>query len=355
MEKKFKFKRKLKGLLITSVVTASIVTSTIYSANTVATLNNYQQNPQNQIFEKEKIIQDISYFGGDIRYIDDNFNIFNLLTKNKTDYCNHLKAKNTEYIIGYDESTVTPEVAKQFDYVIEHINYLFSIINPNYKFKTGFYSQKDCDIYIDFRNIPKLIFDNDSENIGAYVNLKFNNQNKSQVESAKIHFNKNMEFITPQLRYFLLHEMMHILYGSKDIDYTQSETFSIYNYNDINFIISQISWAFESVEDYKNSVYKPLDPNIVQLYTSGLKPFLPLLTVEEKNSFVSLLPTDVSTLIAIYGDSSKIENKKAYINLLNEILEKNKKVFDIDYSVYGENLPKTSQYYYKDDFMLPEL
>ena len=80
------------------------------------------------------------------------------------------------------------------------------------------------------------------------------------------------------------------------------------------------------------------------------------MSLQEKNSFVSLFPTDVSTLISIYGDSSKIENQKAYINLLYKTLETNKKLFDINPAKYGEeNTEETiSLPYYKPDFKLPE-
>ncbi|MBO5885072.1 MAG: hypothetical protein J6Q51_04675, partial [Clostridia bacterium] len=83
--------------------------------------------------------------------------------------------------------------------------------------------------------------------------------------------------------------------------------------------------------------------------------FLPLMTLEEKNSFVSMLPTDVSTLVALYGDSSTSENRKAYIDLLKEVLATNKKIFDIDYSQFGSLSSRvTEQPYYEDGFVLPE-
>ena len=79
------------------------------------------------------------------------------------------------------------------------------------------------------------------------------------------------------------------------------------------------------------------------------------MTLEEKNSFVSMLPTDVSTLISIYGDSSKIENRIAYIDLLQETLAKNKKVFDINYSQFGLNATTIEQAYYEEGFELPQI
>ncbi len=359
MKKKFSVKKKLLSTLLLIATTSAIATGAIYTANTVNTINNFQENPSNKIFERAKIERDLEYYGGDDRYIDSNFNLFNILSKNKTEYCNHLDTKNnSSIIVGYDKTTVSKDVATQFNYTIEHINYLFNIINPSYKFISGYYDEKQSDIFVSFKEIPLKIFKSNTSNVASYVDWDFDSKNTSVLKSAKIFFNCKKQFVTPQLRYYLLHEMMHVLYGSPDVDYTKSLTFSVYNYCDLDYIVKQIAWAYESVEDYKNNKLTPLDKNILP-YANGsnmLKPFLPLLTLEEKNSFVSLLPTDLSTLISIYGDSSKIENKKAYIELLQETLEKNKKIFDIDYSQFGLSWQAPiEQAYYEDDFELPQI
>lgn len=358
MKKKFSVKKKLLGAILAVVATSAVVTGAIYTGKTVSEINNFQQDPSNKIFEKVKVEEALDYYGGDDRYIDSNFNLFNFLTKNKTEYCNHLDTNNnSSIIVGYDKATISKDVATQFNYTINHINHLFSIINPNYKFKTGFYDEKQSDIFVSFKEIPSKIFKSNTSNVAAYVDWEFDNQNTSVLKSAKIYFNPKMQFVTPQLRYYLLHEMMHVLYGSLDVDSSKSPTFSVYNYSDVDYIIRQISWAYESVEDYKNNNFTPLDENLLPLnsISGSFKPFLPLLTLEEKNSFVSMLPTDVSTLISIYGDSSKIENRIAYIDLLQETLAKNKKVFDIDYSQFGLNATTIEQAYYEEGFELPQI
>ena len=176
-EKKFSVKKKLLGAILSVVVTSAVVTGAIYTGKTVSEINNFQQDPSNKIFEKVKVEEALDYYGGDDRYIDSNLNLFNFLTKNKTEYCNHLDTNNnSSIIVGYDKATISKDVATQFNYTINHINHLFSIINPNYNFKTGFYDEKQSDIFVSFKEIPSKIFKSNTSNVAAYVDWEYFNK-----------------------------------------------------------------------------------------------------------------------------------------------------------------------------------
>lgn len=356
--KKYSKKKKIVNGIINSALALWLVGSASFGAFIVNGLNNFQNDQSNNIFEQNKIMKSIDYYGGDERYIDTNFNPLNVFTKQKTVYCNHLYTNGEPIVIGYDATTISQEFASQFNYTFEHLNYLFSVINPKYKFVTGFYDKSKCDIYVDLKEI-----NNTNKTIGAYVERKFDVKNPAIIKSATIHFNKDLNYGSPELRYYMLHEMMHVLYGSNDVDWTQSETFSLYNYCDVNYIVRQICCAYESIEDYKNNNHNCIKGHWIDMSgehilenSNGFTSFYPLMTREQKNSFISMLPTDVSTLISIYGDSSTVENRKKYVDLLQEILQLNKKIFDINYSIYNQpNLTVHEQPYYKSDFEFPEL
>ena len=79
---------------------------------------------------------------------------------------------------------------------------------------------------------------------------------------------------------------MHILYGSDDIDFTQSKTASLYNYDDVSIITRMVHYDKKDIVD--------------------------------NNSYITLMPTDVSTLIAIYGDKYDQQKRCEYIKLLDK-------------------------------------
>ena len=353
--KKYTTKKKIVTGLLKTGLALLMLAAVTFDVSIVNDLNEFQSDESNDIFKQSKVVENIDYYGGDMRYIDTNFNLFNVFTKEKTVYCSHLYTDGKPIVVGYDAKTVSKEYATQFDYTFDHLNYLFNVINSDYKFVTGFYEKSKCDIYVDLKEI-----NNDYKKIGAYVERKFDIKNRAIIKSATIHFNKNLKYGSPELRYYMLHEMMHVLYGSNDVDYRTSPTFSVYNYNDVSYMVRQICCAYESLEDYKNHLH-----NCVGYHQEGdcgsfinSRYYYPLMTREQKNSFVSMLPTDVSTLISIYGDSSTIENRKKYLDLLEEVLNANKAIFDVNFGKYKEpaNYDNVSeQPYFKEDFELPEL
>lgn len=350
----------LKKILGFSLAASIVTGGTLYTNASVKAVDNYVQNEENLIFEEDKVNQEMLYFGGDEGYIKVKNKMINSMTDKKINLYNHFDTGRDDDIkVGFDY-TVTDDQITQFNYTFDHLNDVFAVVNPKYKFSTGRYTKAESDIYVDFTTVmPKA--KGEGKIIGAYVDWDFDALNKSTIKSAKIHFNKNINFATPELRYCMLHEVQHILFGTLDLDPALQEGFSTYSSFDMNFIIRQISCAYESVEDYHNGVIKSIGghwSNMLEITDANGnpigRPFLPLMTREEKNSFVSLLPIDASTLVALYGDTSKPENRIEYLRLLNDILKTNKKVFDIDHSLYYEGSTSyTSQPYYDTGYTLP--
>ena len=329
----------------------------------------------NPMYKEEKVQTDLTYYGGDDRYVATSIydrplpqpyysSPFNNSKKNES--VNHFDTGHNNNIkIGYSLN-IDSNMTQQFNYVVDYLNEVFKVINPEYHFVTDIaHTAQDCDIFVTNKKINMdTVSETDEYNVGAATYLNHNKNTPTIIESARIEFNSKLEFSTPQLRYYMLHEMLHILYGSRDVNWKYSQTFSVYNYDDVYYTVSQICQAYESLEDYKNGTINNIGGKFVDDYNMKdkngniieTKKSLPIMSLQEKNSFVSLFPTDVSTLISIYGDSSKIENQKAYINLLYKTLETNKKLFDINPAKYGEeNTEETiSLPYYKPDFKLPE-
>lgn len=296
ISKKYRVKKNISNFFKTTflLVAASLPTVGFMSYGKNKSLK-YEQN--NFIFENNKVNADIDYFGGDSRYVS---NIYNFFYFGQNNLYNHFNlGENRPIKVGFSEK-ITNEQKEQFDYCFNYLNQIFEIINPKYSFELKDCNQeKECDIFVDFQNIEQR----NGLNIGAHVNWKKNYFTNSCISSAKITFNSSLKLSNTQLRFYMLHEMMHILLGSSDINEKESETFSIYNYGDVAFIISQIENAYSSK---------------AEIPTNGLIIHRPILTKEEKNSYVFLTPVDLATLIALYGDSSKAENKIKYIELLNK-------------------------------------
>ena len=356
---KFRKKRKLMLALVGAISFSGSLAGCQYND----AYAEYLENPAVFVFEEQKVMNDIEYYGGDERYVENEDSFQDLFVKNDVELMNHFNTgKEGPIKVGY-ATNVSDEQAVQFDYTFKHLNDVFAVINPNYKFETGRFYESESDIFVEFEPMGRNTgSDGMYTTVGAYVDWKFDKDIDEVVRGATIRFNSSLDLAEPQLRYYMLHEMMHVLYGSKDVDWNKSPTFSVYNYCDVDFIIRQISNAYESKEDYENNVIKSLGGNWSTLFDIHDKDgnaigrvFLPVMTREEKLSFVSLLPTDASTLVALYGDSSKEENRQAYLKLLHNILDTNKEVFDIDYTEHTgyQDRNVTEQPYYEDGYTLP--
>lgn len=299
---KFSSKKKFKFSAMTTLTLLEIATLLTTGIISYSTANSYVNTHSS--LDIDNVINNITIYGGDLRYIDQNFNIF-LLKKNPI--VSHLAEKQDPYIIGYS-SNLSENDKKQFNYVVEYYNELFKIINPKYKFITKVCDESDCDIFVKYDILEPTV--------NASIIKERDLINSSAIVSALIKFNSRMEMDNATKRLCFAHEIMHILYGSKDVDYTESKTFSIYNYNDVGYMINMIEQSKEP--PYASLVDTPH-----------------YMSKEKKESFITLTPTDVGTLIAIYGDSSNPTKKCEYLKLLEKTLLECSKVFG-DYQPYFE-------------------
>ena len=258
----------------------------------------------NPTFLNTKVLEQLELWGGDIRYVDNNKNIY--ILKKENPLATHINVGNRPIKVGYD-SNVSTEAKEQFDYTFKYFNELFEIINPNIKFETAYLDKDDCDIYV-------RISDTLEKNIGAQVEISYNKVNSSKVSNADVHYNKEYLGDNAKLKFYLAHELMHVLYGSNDVNCEESETFSLYNYDNMAYIISRMNILAE---------------------------FGP--TKDYINSFITLTPTDVSALIAIYGTPS-IENQVKYKTLLENTEKTCKRTFGLmNYYKKGYKLPTTEE------------
>ena len=292
---------------LTSLAVAGMLTSCNYMTDEA--LDYINANP---IFAIEKVDEQLEYWGGDSRYVEQSYNKF--LFKNNSIY-DHFYVGERPAKVAYS-AAISEAERENYNHVFEYLNSVFEVVNPKYKFEIV-EGKNNCDIYIDEDFV--------SDTIGAYVNPKQDSLHTSQVESANIFMNTNIEASDTYRRYMLLHEMMHVLFGSSDVDIYQSQTFSVYNYPDVSFMARKVEEArvVEEIEEGK--------------YTGNCA----FETTAEKNGFVQFLPTDLSTLIALYGDMSNPENVESYKVLLNEHLQQS-------YKLYGDYQP-----YYEKGFTIP--
>jgi len=262
----------------------------------------------NQQFSEEKVDADLAYYGGDTRYVNDRYNLFLF---DSPIYAHFAPEKiNNEIVVGFKDN-ISDEYMEEMGDTLDYYNSLFDVINPDYHFVSKRASSLDnCNILVEARPLQRI---DQNSVVGAEVRQNFDFINNSKMESANVYINSDYKFDGLTLRFTFAHEMMHILYGSPDVNGYESPTVSVYNSPDVNLIIS----------DFKNP-YSALNKDHLDM-----------------ESFVNIFPVDVATLVAIYGDSSKPENVNNYLKLINDNLEYCK-------SIYGR------QYYFEDGFTLPE-
>ena len=266
---------------------------------------------ENPLFLTEKVENDIKFYGGDINLVEQRFNI---LQFKKNDLFNHFNIDSNVIKVGISRD-FSDEQIQSFNYTFDYLNEIFSIINPKYKFETEIVKNDfdDCNIKIKYESL--------SGSAGAVTVNAFLPPNTSIVKHPTIYFNKDIKSTDSFCKYFLLHEMMHVLLGSDDL--TEKIDATLYDYTYLNSIVDHTDNLFS---DESNYIWLE---NVL-----GGK--------EERESFVTLLPKDLSTLIAPYGDSSKPENVEMYTKLLNDTLNTCKKLFG-------------DMKYYEDDYTLPTM
>lgn len=271
-------------------------------------ISNYAYEKDNQNYIYNNVVDQITIWGGDERYVHQEPTAPYL----KSNLVSHFE-NDGQPIRFYISKEIPENYKQQINYVINYYNKIFSIINPDYKFEIT-NNEINCDVNVRYNS---SLYKNTLAQIKINRDIFIN----SKITSAKIEINKN---ITPtQLRFSFAHELMHLMYGSNDVDYKLSKTFSLYNYDDASFMINMVDNA-------------KIVTNQSQLNKVGY------LTSQQKNSFITLTPTDIGTLIAIYGDTSNLDNVEKYANLLNKTIE-------ICKNFYG------NQPFFKDGYKPPTL
>ena len=290
--------RLIRDMIIALSCSSIIVASTLTNCSMVSEkVKKYFD--ENRIFDIQKVDKMLELWGGDERYVDSR-----LIpgTSQRNEIYNHFKNKKGQPIVVQYSPSLSDEDINQFNYCFDYFNKIFKVINSDYSFITEKTSDESCDIYVGYNNL------HDSKVI-AITKPIYNETHSSQIKQADIIFNTHLgrEISKSYKRHCMMHELMHAMLGSDDVDESQSQTFSLYNYMDVAFMSSQVDACSE----------------------------------EHKESFVTLLPTDLSTFISLYGDDISIEKKLSYVDLLNSTLEN-------CYEIFGYRQP-----YYEEDFEIP--
>ena len=273
---------------------------------------------ENKIFDVEKVDSQLDYWGGDDRYVDNSYNKFTFKSNSIYD---HFNVGDRPVKVAY-AANISESERQNYNHVFEYLNEIFEVINPKYKFEIVDTYQSNSDIFISNEPVSST---SGGPEIGAYVRPQAHFLHSSKVTRADIVMNSNVEACDTYKRYMLLHEMMHVLFGSLDVNENESQTFSVYNSGDVGFLYKKVESA-KVAEKLGEEEYK------------GDCAFQ---TIAEKNSYVAFLPTDLSTVIALYGDMSVPGNVENYKVLLQEHLQQS-------YKLFGDNQP-----YYENGFEIP--
>lgn len=258
---------------------------------------------ENKIFEVGKVDNTLDFYGGDERYIERTLNMF---TECDNTMYNHFNTGDNSCIKVGISNQFSQQEKDQINIFYNYLNDVFKVINPSYNFVVGDFSKAKSAIYICKESLPALI--------GAQCFVEKDFFVNSCIEKANIHINQNLTLSNQAFKIYLAHEMMHVLLGSDDINYKQSRTVSVYNYDDCAYMINQIENALEEEQ-------------------SGVFTVYPTMTKEEKDTFVTYTPVDIATLVAVYGQNDSLENKKKYVELIKQTLDNCSKVYG-DYQPY---------------------
>lgn len=311
--------KKVAGFALCVAVAASVYTGFL--------IPELVYNSKHQIFNCEKVSNDMEYYGASELYSSDASSI--TLINNRL--VKHFDTgHNDKIVVGYGDS-MTEEDVLQCDYFINYLNGIFDIINPDYNFISKRATHEESDIFIEFNDIAEN--DNDLNvtlaNSTRYTSLL----NNSIINSAEITFNRDKNLNNVQKRFLLAHEFLHILTGANDLNITDENydvkgyPLSVFDYYMGGKIMYDIYYSYDPSESKSLSdLYLPMDKEI-------------------KESWVSYMPFDLSALISIYGDSSTEENRQKYLDLLNDTMTECDEIFSNRY---------TSSYYY-DGFSLPTI
>ncbi len=252
-----------------------------------------------------RIEYSLKYYGGNSDY----------LGKDMFDYgyrkFSPLDTKNIK--VGLSNN-VTDSQKQQFEYFYNYLNKVFNVVNPNYHFNLCDVSDPSkCDVFIDFKSFKG----NDAcpKNAAAVTYNQDYLLDLHKINKSTIYFNSDMDLSDVQLRFFLAHEMMHTLTGSKDVGMGTNLPATLFGYDCSNRVVDYISTYHEYDAEFNQKV---------------------------KDEFISYMPYDLSAIISLYGNIKDETNKNNCTELLHKTLELCKKIYgdEVDYYPEGYVLPE---------------
>lgn len=328
-EQKYQKLKKLNGVkkAIASVFASAILASGILVAanlkNKVDERNDkiVEYIDNNTLFAASKVDKYLDFFGADQRYV--------LLAGRNLDpegIYSHFTTEDNSHIKIHISDDFNQTEREHIQIYFDYLNSVFDVINPDYHFVVGDYSKKESQIQLTKATMPKV----ETGTVGAQTIWHQDEDLYFLSGSSEIQFNNNYDF-TNNVQLFkliLAHEMMHVLFQSWDINEEESETFSVYNWGDC---------------DYMASIIKNALPKIPLSYAG---PNYTVLNEEEKNSFITYTPVDIATLCALYGEDGR---EADYIKYIKYTLDVNIRIYD--FFSYQLNFKyKYDQPYFEEDF-----
>jgi len=245
-----------------------------------AQASNYRKN--NAVFAKEPTESAMRFFGGDMRYLSEDRNIFSL---GRTELYKHMDNYGSGPITVSWSTELNASQVQQIQYVFDYLNDIFSVINPSMSFELRG-PGKSANVKIAFKSGMQ---EYEIMETHSFTDIT----SASRITRANVYINKDYDLSEANMRLCLLHEAMHFLIGCEDFPEETFEQVSLMNYNDLSFV---------------SAVVQCQDVKLAR-------------EVEGYVPFTSFMPVDLASLIAVYGDMSNKENVDRYTKLISDTVD----------------------------------
>lgn len=250
--------------------------------------------------QSEKINLALDFYGGADRYLNDYF---------WGTYIKFAPYNTKDIKVGVD-SSVPEKTKKEIVYCVDYINDMFAVINPNYHFKViDANTIKNCNIYVSFDNLAERFDSSFAIARAVTTNVELRNIfNCIDYAKAEIVFNSKMNKESCYDRMTFLHEMMHALLLTDDLQYGWAEKYTQYS---VPFSLMSYS-NYEQITVTLDRYNKYEDEN---------------LNKQVKDTFVGYTPFDLAAFASRYGDIENEQNRIDCTNLIIDAYQKYKEVF----------------------------
>jgi len=239
----------------------------------------YRRN--NTVFAKEPTNIAMKVLGGDKRYLSVNKNIFSY---GANELYRHMDNYGSGPITVAWSSRFSSKEEEQIRYVFDYLNDIFAVINPAVSFELKGAGQS-ANVEIEYKSGMQEYEIMETHSFSDFTSA-------SRITRAKVYINEDYYLSDANMRFTLLHEAMHFLIGCDDFPEESFEQVSLMNYNDLSFVSSVVQYI-ETECAQQRMDYVP---------------------------FTSLMPLDLASLIAVYGDVDNQENVKKYAHLINDTI-----------------------------------